>query len=75
MISIQVDEHTAEMIEQQARAKGLSVADFLRSLVPLPSSTVRPNWDDIEGQIMALSTAGPVLPADFSRADIYRDHA
>ena len=74
MISIQIDQYTADIIEQQARSRGLSVADYLRSLVPPPATAVRPNWEDLEAEIIALSTSGAVLPVDFSRADIYRDH-
>ncbi|MCE9553155.1 MAG: hypothetical protein K8T91_07225 [Planctomycetes bacterium] len=74
MISIQIDQYTAAMLEQQAQSRGISVAEYLRSLVPPPSSTVRPRWDELEAEIVALSTAGEARAADFSRADIYLDH-
>ena len=74
MISIQIDQYTAAMLEQQAQSRGISVAEYLRSLVPPPTSAVRPCRDELEAEIVALSTAGAGLPADFSRADIYLDH-
>ena len=52
---------------------GLSVADYLRTIVPESANPRRPTWDEIEAEIMANSSAGPSLPADFSRADINRD--
>ena len=74
MVTIQIDEKTAEGLERQARSAGLSVTDYLRSLVPASDAASRPTWDEIENQFVALSTPAPSLPADFSRADIYGDH-
>lgn len=73
MVTIQVDDKTAEFLENQARSVGLSVADYLRTLVPPPADS-RPTWDEMEGQFLLLSTPASSLPADFSRADIYVDH-
>lgn len=75
MISIQVDKYTAEIVRQQAESRGISVAEYLRSLMPPPPSAIRPTWDELEAAILALSTKGGSLPTDFSRADIYSDHA
>jgi hypothetical protein len=74
MVSIQVDEQTAAGLERQAKSAGLTVADYLRSLVPPRDTTDRPSWDDLENEFIALSSHGPSLPADFSRADIYLNH-
>lgn len=74
MVTIQIDEKTAEGLERQARTLGLSVTDYLRTLVPSSASGTRPSWDEFENQFLALSTPAPSLPADFSRADIYCDH-
>jgi len=71
MVTIQIDERTAEGLARQARNAGLSVAEYLRSLVPAAESGSRPTWDEMEGQFVALSTSSPALPPDFSRADIY----
>jgi hypothetical protein len=74
MVTIQIDEKTAEGLERKARSAGLSIADYLRTLVPTSDSGSRPTWDEIENQFVALSTPAPSLPSDFPRADIYGDH-
>jgi hypothetical protein len=74
MISIQVDETTAQALEDQAKRAGMTVGEYVRTLLPFEEPPKRPAWEEIEQQIVALSTDGPSLPADFSRADIYRDH-
>jgi len=74
MGSIQVDEYTAKLIAEQAQVRGMSVAEYLQSLMPIRASAARPSWDEIESEILALSMLGATLPEDFSRADIYQDH-
>lgn len=74
MVTIQIDEQTAEGLALQARNAGLSVGDYLRTLVPAGQRARRQTWDELESEILALSTPGPSLPADFSRADIYVEH-
>lgn len=71
MVTIQIDDHTAQALERQAQNAGMSLADFLRSLVLESTSPPRPTWDQIEGEMNALSTPGPTLSDSFSRADIY----
>jgi hypothetical protein len=72
MVSIQIDEQTAQALEMQAQKAGVSLTDYLRSLVS-PAKKV-PDWDEIAPEIDALSFDGPTLPPDFSRADMYDDH-
>lgn len=74
MVTIQLDDTTAQALERQAQNAGMTLVEFLRSLVPPSPPRLRTNWDQIESEITALSTPGPTLPDDFSRADIYRDH-
>jgi hypothetical protein len=74
MVTIQIDESTAKALELQAQSAGMTIAEYVRTLVPTGEAANRPSWDEIERQIIALSTDGPSLPAEFSRADIYRDH-
>jgi len=74
MVTIQIDEQTALGLARQARNAGLSVPDYLRTLVPAVEPASRLSWDELEGQFLALSAPGPSLPADFSRADIYVAH-
>lgn len=73
MVTIQIDDKTAAGLERQARSAGLTVADYLRTLVPSLAAGSRPTWDELEDQFLALSL--PILlPDDFSRADIYGNH-
>lgn len=78
MVNIELREQTAERISAQAEAKGLSVAEFLEQLVPATdigvASPTRLKTDDLIEAIEEASFDGGVLPADFSRADLYRDH-
>lgn len=74
MTTIQVDDQTAHELQSQAQRAGVSVPDYLRSLLPAHSTEKRPEWDELEREIEALSSSGPALPADFSRADMYDDH-
>jgi hypothetical protein len=74
MVTIQLDEQTAKELQRQAKTAGVTVAEFVRSLVPSPAAPPRPSWDELETEILALSSSGPSLPADFSRADIYGEH-
>jgi hypothetical protein len=75
MVTIQIDEQTADGLAKQAQGMGLSVADYLRTLVPANGSTQLESWEDLERELLELSTAGPSLPDDFSRADIYNENA
>jgi hypothetical protein len=74
MVAIQIDEQTAATLKRQAKDAGLSVADYVRTLVPSTAAPTRLSGDEIEAAMIAHSTPGPSLPADFSRGDIYSDH-
>jgi hypothetical protein len=74
MVSIQIDEQTAEALRAAATAAGVSISEFLKLMVPPakqpPQDT---SWDSLEREFTALSVEGS-LPTTFSRADIYADH-
>lgn len=74
MVTIQVDEKTAKAIEMAATLRGLSVSEYVSSLVET-RNTLPPKdtWDSIEKQFLELSVDG-CLPGAFSRDDIYSDH-
>ncbi len=74
MVTIQIDEQTAEGLARQAQGMGLTVAEYLRTLVPSNGQSRHAAWDDLEAEFLALSSADTSLPDDFSRADIYADH-
>jgi hypothetical protein len=74
MVTIQLDDDTAKALERKAQSVGMNLVQYLQSLVPMAAPPARVSWEEIEQQILSLSTAGPSLPDDFSRADIYQDH-
>jgi len=74
MVTIQVDEQTAVALQTAAMGAGVSLADYLKSLVDAsPRESQASSWDALETEFVDLSVEGS-LPTDFSRADIYADH-
>jgi hypothetical protein len=75
MASIQLNDETAARLSARASAAGMTVDDYLRSLLPVNGSAPdQLSTAEFEAEIERLSFSGPSLPADFSRADIYADH-
>jgi hypothetical protein len=77
MASIEVDERVAALLRAQAEARQLPLSDFLQKLAVSTGSinTNRPMSDDEWGSAIDEGSGEfPVLPATFSRADIYSDH-
>lgn len=74
---IEVDEQVAAVLRAQAEARQLPLTAFLQQIaeasapVNLTPSLTEDEWnraiDEVSGEF-------PVLGAEFSRADIYRDH-
>ena len=75
MVTIQVDEHTtAAALQTAAMVAGVSLADYVKSLVDAsPREFLSSSRDALEKEFVDLSVEGS-LPTDFSRADIYVDH-
>ena len=73
MVTIQVDEQTAERIAALAREHGVTAAEVLKRLIPAEQPK-HCQADQLLAEIDQLSFDGPSLPTDFSRADIYQDH-
>jgi hypothetical protein len=74
MVTIQVDEQTAIALQTAATGAGVSLADYVKSLVVAsPREAQTSSWDALEKEIINLSVEGS-LPTNFSRADIYADH-
>ena len=69
MVTIQVDEQTAERIATLAKQQGVTAAELLKQLVPDAKRSGR-EAQELLAEIDRLSFDGPSLPADFSRADI-----
>jgi hypothetical protein len=74
MVTIQVDEQTAVALQNAAMGAGVSLADYVKSLVDASHhESQASSWDTLEKEFVDLSVEGS-LPTDFSRADIYADH-
>lgn len=74
MAAIELDDQTAQELQRVADALGVSVESLVRTRV-LGRPTPKPQDDgfDFDAELDKLVTAGPPLPADFSRSDIYSD--
>ena len=73
---IELDDQTAQDLIAQARAHGLTVAEYLKSLVPAAPGFHATNLslDELDAELEELGLDLPTLPSDFSRADIYDEH-
>jgi len=80
MTRIEIEDRTAEMLQEQARARRLSIDEYLRTLANEAASTLpsaeltMEEFDQALDELAAGTEHLPPLPADFSRADIYLDH-
>jgi hypothetical protein len=76
MPHIMVDEKTLSDLEAVARARGLTIEGYLRSLVEQSEAKPSSSFSGVEfeRELDGLTTDGPRLPPDFSRADIYAEH-
>jgi hypothetical protein len=73
MVSIQIDEQTAKSLETAAAYSGISVAEYIRLLIPTPMAKRAESWDTLEREFTELSVEIP-SPLTYSREDIYADH-
>ncbi|MGE0883238.1 MAG: hypothetical protein AB7P14_06830 [Blastocatellales bacterium] len=76
---IEVAQDTARMLQANAAARRVSLDDYLRSLAEADSlaGLQSPSLEEFDRDMdeLAAGLEGlPVLPEDFSRADIYDDH-
>lgn len=77
MSVIELDERVAAKLRAHAAARQLTLETFLQriaetSALPIPATPLAA--DDWNRTIEEASGDFPVLPASFSRADIYSDH-
>lgn len=76
----EVKPETVDMLIAQAKARGLSVDDYLRRLLGLVGGEhglPEPTLDEFEADMNALAEGTEHLPPElitYSRADIYFDH-
>ena len=77
MTSIELEDHTAQVLRDQAKARNLPLDTFLKQIAeastPLNASSGMP-VADLDRLIDAEAGNYPLLPASFSRADIYDHH-
>lgn len=76
MKHIELDDQTAQILNAEAAARGLSVAEYVRTLVPpRPNGHENPpSLDELDAELEELALDLQTLPSDFSRADIYDEH-
>jgi len=82
-ISVRVDAKTARALEAQAKARGLSVRNYLQHIAAAgrngrKSAGIISSGKELDAELDEFFANHPeklpVLPKDFSRADIYNDH-
>ena len=75
MQRIELDDQTADKLATQASALGLTIAEYLKTLVPpTPIGQAPVSLEELDAELEELSLDLPTLPGDFSRADIYDEH-
>jgi hypothetical protein len=77
MANIQLQDSIVAALEAQANLQGLSLESFLAQIASkeVVNGATPLSADELDRQLDELSFDAPPLPADFSRADIYLDHA
>ncbi|HMV81742.1 MAG TPA: hypothetical protein PLD20_34615 [Blastocatellia bacterium] len=79
-VQLQVASDTARLLQANAVARKISLEDYLRGLAEADSVVSSPSTfslEEFERDMDALADGPedlPILPDDFSRADIYADH-
>lgn len=77
MTSIELEDHTAQALRAQAKVRNLPLDTFLKQIAeasaPLNAASGMP-VADLDRLIDAEAGNYPLLPASFSRADIYDNH-
>ena len=72
MSAIEIRPETAEMLAAQAKAQGLSVDEYLKTLLGVSQRAEEPALDEFMRAMESLAEEDiEPLPRDFSREDIY----
>jgi len=76
MTTIELNDETAEALAEIAKAQSTSIEKLIQlhvlGKIELPESAGSQE-DDFDTKLEELLSDGPILPKDFSRADIYTD--
>jgi len=70
---LKINPETAELLATRARERGLSVEDYLKSLLGVTTEQPRMpfNLEEFLADMESLAEDGEPLPRDFASADIY----
>jgi hypothetical protein len=69
---LKINPETAELLAAQASARGLSVEDYLKSLLGVtPEASMPPTLEEFMSSMESLAEDIEPLPRDFSREEIY----
>ena len=72
MSALEIRPETAQMLAAQAKAQGLSVDEYLKTLLGVAQSAEHPALDEFMTAMESLGEEDvEPLPRDFSREDIY----
>jgi hypothetical protein len=72
MSLLQISPETAQMLAAQAKAQGLSVDEYLKTLLGVAQSAEEPALDEFMTAMESLAEEDvEPLPRDFSRENIY----
>jgi len=81
MVSLRIDEQTAEQLQALATERGMTLHGFLKSLAAQGHGDSRHensqkgmSSEEVVSELRPLLFKGLSLPSDFSREDIYVDH-
>lgn len=79
MATIELDETIAQALSKMAKSHGMTVQEYVRLQVLGGRNEAHAadalSHIDFDAELDSLLLSGPTLPADFSRTDIYSDHA
>ena len=67
---LKINPETAELLTTQASARGLSVEDYLKSLLGVTPESMPFNLEEFLAAMESLADEVEPLPRDFSREDI-----
>jgi hypothetical protein len=68
---LKINPETAELLATQASERGLSVEDYLKSLLGVTPESIPSTPEEFMAAMESLAEDVEPLPRDFSREDIY----
>lgn len=71
MSAIEITGETAKVLADQAKALGLSVDEYLKTLLGVAQHPQKPTTDEFIAALVSLAEDVEPIPRDFSREDVY----